>query len=175
MIRPALRADIECLTQLIDTSVRELHRAYYTAAQIELALRKVFGVDTVLVDDQTYFIVEEDGEIVACGGWSKRATLYGGDNFAGRTDDLLDPAREPAKIRAFFVRPSQARRGLASLLLERCEREAAAAGFRRAEMGATLSGVPFYAARGYVETARADVALSPDLTMPIVRMERNLP
>ncbi len=173
-IRRAVRADIDRLTALIEVSVRELQRAYYSPAQIELALGNVFGVDTVLIDDGTYFVIEEAGEIVAGGGWSKRATLCGSDHFTDRSDELLDPATGAAKIRAFFVRPSHARRGLASVLLERCEREAIEAGFRRAEMGATLSGVPFYATRGYAATGRADVALSTAESLPVVLMERSL-
>jgi GNAT superfamily N-acetyltransferase len=151
-----------------------LHTAHYTPAQIELSLANVYEVDTVLIDDGTFYVVEEDGEIVACGGWSKHATLCAGHTLARPADELLDPARDAAKIRAFFVRPSHARRGLASLLLERCEAEARAAGFRRAELGATLSGVPFYAARGYVATARSEVELSDTETLPVVLMQRDL-
>ena len=173
-LRRAERADIERLWTLIDVSVRELHADYYTPEQIELALAEVYEVDTVLIDDGTYFVVEEEGEIVASGGWSKHATLCGGHNFARPADEVLDPATDAAKIRAFFVRPSHARRGLASLLLERCECEARAAGFQRMEMGATLSGVPFYSARGYVEIDRTGVNLSSSETLAVVRMERSL-
>jgi GNAT superfamily N-acetyltransferase len=173
-LRRAERADIDRLWALIDVSVRDLHAAYYTPEQIELALAEVYVVDPVLIDDGTYFVVEEVGEIVASGGWSKHATLCGGHNFVRPADEVLDPATDAAKIRAFFVRPSHARRGLASLLLERCERDARAAGFRRAELGATLSGVPFYAARGYAETGRTGIDLSSAGTLVVVRMERTL-
>jgi GNAT superfamily N-acetyltransferase len=173
-LRRATRADIDRLWTLIDLSVRELHAPYYTPAQIERSLAEVYEVDPVLVDDGTYYVLEEDGELVACGGWSKHTTLCAGHNFARPADERLDPAQDAAKIRAFFVRPSHARRGLASLLLEHCESEARAAGFRRAELGATLSGVPFYAARGYVATADAEVALSSLDALRVVLMERNL-
>jgi GNAT superfamily N-acetyltransferase len=173
-LRRAVHADVGRLRSLIDASVRELHAAYYSSEQIELALAEVYEVDTVLIDDGTYFVVEEDGEIVTSGGWSKHATLCAGHNFARPADEVLDPATDAAKIRAFFVRPTHARRGLASLMLERCESEARAAGFRRAELGATLSGVPFYAARGYVETGRTEVDLSSAETLAVVRMERKL-
>src|SRR5450755_955342 len=134
-LRRAVSADIGRLWTLIESSVCELHTAHYTPAQIELSLANVYEVDTVLIDDGTYYVLEEDGEIVACGGWSKHATLCAGHNFARPADELLDPAQDAAKIRAFFVRPCHARRGLASLLLEHCEAEARAAGFRRAELG----------------------------------------
>jgi GNAT superfamily N-acetyltransferase len=173
-LRRATPAHIDRLWTLIEASVRELHASYYTPAQIERSLAEVYEVDPVLVDDGTYCVLEEDGDLVACGGWSKHATLCAGQNFARPADELLDPARDAAKIRAFFVRPSHARRGLASLLLEHCESEARAAGFRRAELGATLSGVPFYAARGYVATGEAEIELSSLDVLRVVLMERIL-
>ena len=173
-LRRASRSDVPVLAALIERSVRVLHLDLYTPVQIELALAHVFGVDTVLVDDGTYFAVEDGATIVACGGWSKRATLHGGDQFADRPDHLLDPATDAAKIRAFFVRPGCERRGLASLMLERCEYEARAAGFARAELSATLAGVPFYAARGYAEVERGVVPLTDGESMPVVLMERRL-
>ena len=128
--------------------MRELQRQDYTELQIEGALETIFGVDTTLIDDGTYLVVESDSEIVACGGWSKRRTLFGGDRWTRREDDLLDPAVDAAKIRAFFVHPAWARRGVGTLLLESCENAARAAGFRRFEMGATLTGVHLYQRRG---------------------------
>ena len=133
---------------MIERSVRELQRQDYTELQIEGALETIFGVDTTLIDDGTYLVVESDSEIVACGGWSKRRTLFGGDRWTRREDDLLDPAVDAAKIRAFFVHPAWARRGVGTLLLESCENAARAAGFRRFEMGATLTGVHLYQRRG---------------------------
>ena len=167
--------DIPRLQDLIEASVRGLQAQDYTPAQIEGALQSVYGVDTQLIADGTYFAVESDGgEIIACGGWSKRKTLYGGDQYAGREDSLLDPARDAAKIRAFFVHPPWARRGLGSILLEACERAALAAGFTRLEMGATLSGVPFYCAKGFAEIENQSVPLANGETLPIVRMSKEI-
>jgi GNAT superfamily N-acetyltransferase len=136
----------------------------------------VFGVDTQLIEDGTYFVAQAqlDGAQVfaACGGWSKRKTLYGSDHCAGREDALLDPERDAAKIRAFFVHPAWARRGVGSRILEVCEAAALAAGFRRLEMGATLTGVPLYRARGYVEREQREVPLGPGLSLSIVHMEK---
>src|SRR5215472_2468428 len=143
-LRKALPYDIPALTALIDASVRGLQARDYTAEQIDGALRTVYGVDAQLIDDGTYFAVEAPGAIVGCGGWSRRRTLYGGDQCAGREDSLLDPTAEAAKIRAFFVHPDWARRGIGGMILEACESAALAAGFTRFEMGATLTGVPFY-------------------------------
>jgi GNAT superfamily N-acetyltransferase len=135
-------------------------------------------VDTQLIADGTYFIAEsqsEDGlvaDVAGCGGWSKRKTLYGGDQFAGREDSLLDPARDAAKIRAFFVAPRWARRGVGTLILDACESAAIAAGFARLEMGATLSGVAFYEARGYAKLEPLEVPLEHGVQLPIVRMAK---
>jgi len=170
VLRRALSADVPGLNRLIDASVRGLQAADYTAAEIEGALRAVYGVDTQLIADGTYFVVEAEGVLVGCGGWSKRRTLYGGDQFAVREDSLLDPTRDAARIRAFFVDPAWARRGIGSLILEACETAAAAAGFTRLEMGATLTGVPFYRARGYDERERLQVPLPDGASMPVVRM-----
>jgi GNAT superfamily N-acetyltransferase len=174
-LRRAEPADVPNLNALIDASVRGLQAADYTPAQIDAALKAVYGVDTQLIADGTYFIAESAGEIVGCGGWSKRRTLYGGDQFTAREDSLLDPAREPAKIRAFFVHPDWVRRGIASLILEACESAAAAAGFTRLEMGATLTGVPFYSTRGYAQCERIEVPLPEGKSMPVVRMVKVTP
>jgi len=169
-VRPATRADIPRLSQLIERSVRRLQRDDYTEPQIEGALESIFGVDTTLIDDGTYLVVEIESEIVACGGWSKRKTLFGGDRWTQRENDVLDPAIDAAKIRAFFVDPGWARRGLGTLLLESCEHAARAAGFRRFEMGATLTGVRLYERRGYKEVDRVGVPLANGETVPVVRM-----
>ncbi len=146
----------------------------YTREQRARALEVVFGVDTQLVKDGTYFVAEASREgkqeIAGCGGWSKRKTLYGSDHCAGREDDLLDPQHDAAKIRAFFVHPDWARRGIGTRMLEVCEAAAVSAGFRRFEMGATLSGVPLYQARGYVAGERREVPLGPGFTLPIIHM-----
>jgi GNAT superfamily N-acetyltransferase len=177
-IRQAVFSDVPVLQDLIRHSVLGLQGSDYTPEQLELALERVFGVDTQLIEDGTYFVaeakVEEGHALAGCGGWSKRKTLYGSDHCAGREDALLDPQREAAKIRAFFVHPAWARRGVGSRILEVCEAAAAAAGFRRLEMGATLTGVPLYAARGYSEGERREVPLTPGLSLPIVHMEKQL-
>jgi GNAT superfamily N-acetyltransferase len=136
----------------------------------------VYGVDTQLIADGTYFAVgsPDERQIMACGGWSKRKTLYGGDQYAAREDSLLDPERDAAKIRAFFVHPQWARRGLGTLILEACESAATAAGFKRLEMGATLSGVPFYRAKGYAEIENQLVPLANGETLPILRMSKDV-
>lgn len=138
------------LEQLIAASARQLSVGHYDSAQTEAAIAHVFGVDSELVADGTYLVIESDGTIAGCGGWSRRATLFGSDRFAGRASGYVDPDVAPAKIRAFFVAPEFARRGVGSALLEACESAAMAAGFTTAELMATLPGVPFYAARGYV-------------------------
>ncbi len=177
-IRKARAADVPRLREVIEASVRGLQAADYTPAQIEGALASVYGVDSQLIADGTYLVaeMEEAGSakpiIVACGGWSKRKTLYGGDQFAGREDSLLDPARDPAKIRAFFVHPGWARRGIGGLILEACESAAREAGFTRLEMGATLSGVAFYRAKGYAALEPLEVALGNGEALPIIRMAK---
>ena len=169
-LRKAVPEDVAALTALIDRSVRGLQAGDYTASQIEESLRSVYGADTQLIADGTYFVVEASGVIVGCGGWSMRKTLYGGDQFDGREDSLLDPATDAAKIRAFFVDPAWARRGIGAMLLEACEGAAIAAGFRRLEMGATLTGVAFYRAKGYRCAEEIGVAMPNGESLPIVRM-----
>jgi GNAT superfamily N-acetyltransferase len=173
-LRQASPADIPRLREIIEASVRGLQAQDYSPAQIEGALTSVYGVDTQLIADGTYFAVEVDDQVAACGGWSKRRTLYGGDQYAAREDSLLDPHHEAAKIRAFFVHPNWARQGLGTLILEACEKAAIQAGFTRLEMGATLSGIPFYRAKGYVELEKQEVPLANGETLPIVRMAKTL-
>jgi GNAT superfamily N-acetyltransferase len=149
-IRPASLADVAAITALIEISARKVGTQCYTPVQMEAALRGAFGVDTELIRDQTYFVIETaSGSLAACGGWSRRRTLFGGDGRKDRESGCLDPKVDAAKIRAFFVHPDHLRKGLASLLLEHCESKASEAGFRRCELMGTLTGVPFYAARGY--------------------------
>jgi GNAT superfamily N-acetyltransferase len=171
-LRQAISADVPTLRTLIDASVRELQAADYTPAQIEGALQSVYGVDSQLIADGTYFVVEAESAIVGCGGWSKRKTLFGGDRWTGREDALLDPQRDAAKIRAFFVHPRWVRRGIGSMILEACEAAAAAAGFTRCEMGATLTGVPLYRARGYVAMEKLEAPLANGESLTVVRMEK---
>jgi GNAT superfamily N-acetyltransferase len=155
---------------VIERSVRELQRADYSELQIAGALETIFGVDTTLIDDETYLVADIEREIVACGGWSKRETLFGGDRWTQRDNDLLDPAVDAAKIRAFFVHPNWARGGLGTLLLESCENAARAAGYRRFELGATLTGVHLYRRHRYKEVDRIEVLLANGQTVPVVRM-----
>jgi GNAT superfamily N-acetyltransferase len=183
-IRLATPADVPVLREIIDASVRGLQAQDYTPSQLESALKTVYGVDSRLIADGTYFAVESASPemkaddrhriIVGCGGWSRRKTLYGGDVWAGREDTLLDPKTDAAKIRAFFVHPAWARRGIGGLILDACESAAIAAGFRRLEMGATLTGVPFYLAKGYVELEHIAVPLEHGDALPIVRMAKDV-
>ena len=149
-LRKATLADIPALKELIARSARGLSTDEYRAEQIEGALQGAFGVDSQLLADETYFVIEDLGRIVACGGWSFRSTLFGGDARVGRDSSILDPKLKPAKIRAFFVDPGHARRGLGSLLLDHCENQARAFGYAGVELMATLPGAKLYAARGYV-------------------------
>lgn len=176
-IRLAEETDTSVLGALIEASVRGLQREDYTAMQIERALQKVFGVDSQLIADGTYFLVETESEtplIVGCGGWSKRKTLYGGDHWTRREDELLDPREDAAKIRAFFVHPDWARQGIGTLILDASESAAQEAGFTRFEMGATLTGVPLYLARGYTAIEEITVPLDESVSMAVVRMEKRL-
>jgi GNAT superfamily N-acetyltransferase len=177
-VRRATMDDIPRLRKVIEASVRGLQAEDYSAAQIDGALRSVYGVDSQLIADGTYFVAEQTSEngplIVGCGGWSKRRTLYGGDQYTGREDSLLDPAREGAKIRAFFVHPRWARRGIGGLILQVCEDAARIAGFTRLEMGATLSGIAFYRAKGYAEVENEAVPLGNGETLLIVKMAKLL-
>jgi predicted N-acetyltransferase YhbS len=176
-IRTATPADVPRLREVIEASVRGLQADDYSPAQIEGALQSVYGVDSQLIADGTYLVAEvsephKQSEIVACGGWSKRNTLYGGDQYAAREDSLLDPAHDAAKIRAFFVHPRWARRGIGGRILEACENAAREAGFTRLEMGATLSGVAFYCAKGYAEVENQKVPLSNGEALAIVKMSK---
>ena len=191
-IRKAVPADVPALQRLIEASVRELQAADYTSQQMEGALESVFGVDSQLIADGTYLVAEArardktlDAEnvgelknsgpewsIAGCGGWSKRKTLYGGDRFAEREDSLLDPKRDAAKIRAFFIHPAWARRGVGSKVLEACEAAAREAGFSRYEMGATLTGAKLFGVKGYVAVKKIEVPLKNGLTLPVIHMAK---
>jgi GNAT superfamily N-acetyltransferase len=171
-IRLAREDDVPALRSLIALSVRGLQAMHYTPTQMEGALASVFGVDTQLILDGTYFVVEADGQLAACGGWSKRRTLYGGDQAVNREDSLLDPSHDAARIRAFFVHPSFARRGIGTQLLKACEDAACAQGFTRFELASTLPGVPLYAARGYVAGERFDIPLSNGESLGILQMSK---
>ena len=173
-IRKARLDDRDAIQELIAASARGLSQAAYSNQQIESAISDVFGVDTSLIADGTYFVAEHDDELVGCGGWSKRKTLFGGDQFATRDTTQLDPKSEPAKIRAFFVHPQWARKGLAQAILSRCEAEARAAGFRSVELMATLPGVKFYAACEYQESEQFDYEMASGGMLPLVPMRKEL-
>ncbi len=178
-LRLATEADIPKLHALIEASVRGLQAGDYTPAQIEGALGTVLGLDTQLIADRTYFIADsldrnaKQQSCAGCGGWSKRKTLFGSDRGPGREPDLLDPATDAAKVRAIFVHPDFARRGLGSLILAAVENAARQAGFRRFEMGSTLTGVPLYRLKGYVEVERIAVPLGNGEALPVVRMVKS--
>lgn len=173
-LRPATLEDRAALEALIARSARELSAGDYTPQQVEGALRGAFGVDTQLIVDGTYFVIESAGQIVGCGGWSYRRTLFGSDTRAERDASELDPAVDAAKIRAFFIDPSHARRGLGTLLLNKCESEAAARGFSRAEMMATLPGRKLYAARGYSPVGQVSYAVAPGVDIDFIPMHKAL-
>lgn len=173
-IRKARLEDRDAIQKLIAASARGLSQTDYSNEQIEAAICDVFGVDTSLIADGTYFVAERDGELIACGGWSKRKTLFGGDQFATRDATELDSQSEPAKIRAFFVHPEWARKGIAQAILFRCEAEARAAGFLSVELMATLPGVKFYLACGYEESERFDYEMASGATLPLVPMRKKL-
>jgi GNAT superfamily N-acetyltransferase len=178
-IRVATMDDAPRLRSLIALSVRELQKADYTPEQLAVAVETVFTLDTQLVTDGTYFVIETQSEpgpsdLIACGGWSRRQTLCGGDHHALRNDAYLDPHTDAARIRAFFIHPSWARRGLGSRLLAHCEQVAEAAGFTRFEMAATLTGAPLYKARGYQVVEETTVPLRESMRLPVVMMARKL-
>jgi len=170
--------DLPALAALIEASVRGLQVHDYTREQIDGALGTVLGLDTQLVADGTYFVMEAkntDGfsSLAGCGGWSHRKTLFGSDHAPVREPNFLDPAKDAAKIRAFFIHPDWARRGLGTIILAACESAARAAGFSRFEMGATLTGVPLYLARGYQIVEHIEVPLPNGAVLPIVRMAKS--
>lgn len=172
-IRLACLRDVPALERLIPLSVRGLQSTVYSPEQIEAALGLVFAVDRQLIRDGTYYVVEQDGVVIACGGWSRRRAVCGGDPLRG-DDESLDPAKEPGRIRAFFVHPEYARRGIGRALLLTCENAMRAAGFCEAILVATLAGEPIYASNGYVVLEQESVPLTGGLALPVVRMGRPL-
>ena len=186
-LRLAAPEDVPVLRRLIEASVRALQTEDYTPAQIEGALKTVFGVDSQLIADGTYIVAETPARqeetahrtgttstwaIVGCGGWSKRKTLFGSDHWTGREDSLLDPRHDAAKIRAFFIHPAWARQGVGTMLLQACEKAAHAAGFTRYEMGATLTGAKLFSVRGYVAVEPISIPLRNGETLPVIHMEK---
>jgi N-acetylglutamate synthase-like GNAT family acetyltransferase len=175
IIRKATLHDQSKIERLIAKSVRGLSREDYDERQIELSIKSVFGVDAELILDETYFVAETDGKIVGCGGWSKRKTLYGASRYQlSRDSEELDPERDAAKIRAFFIHPDWARKGIGTAILEACEREAKCFGFQSAEMMSTLPGVKLYAVCGYAGTERVSVPVGEGVEIECVRMSKKL-
>ena len=187
-LRLAVPQDIPTLRELIEASARGLQAQDYTSAQIEGALKTVFGVDSQLIADGTYIVAEAEAGsgdrtgaanaspgliIIGCGGWSKRKTLYGSDHWTGREDALLDPLRDAAKIRAFFIHPDWARRGVGSMILKACEDAARSAGFTRYEMGATLTGAKLFGAKGYIAVKPISIPLANGESLPVIHMEKH--
>jgi GNAT superfamily N-acetyltransferase len=166
--------DIPFLNEMIALSVRGLSKDYNTPLQIESSIKYIFGVDTQLVKDGTYYVAELDGVIVGCGGWSKRNTLYGGDQFKEIEDPLLDPNIDAARIRAFFVHPDYARRGIGTHIINVCETAAQNNGFKSFELGATLPGVPLYLAMGYNTVERINTPLPDGVPWEIVKMRKEI-
>jgi GNAT superfamily N-acetyltransferase len=173
-VRKATLAERVEIARLIAESARGLSLADYSAEQVEAALGGVFGVDTELIADGTYFVADAGGTLVGCGGWSKRRTLFGGDRYGAREAGELDPQVDAAKIRAFFVHPAWARQGIARAILARCEAEAARAGFRALELMATLPGVRLYAAQGYEAGERVEYELGDGVRIELVPMRKEL-
>ena len=174
-LRVATMSDVQSLNALIAASARQLSAGFYSPEQVEALIVHVFGVDTQLIDDGTYYVIgdaDRQHGPMAAGGWSFRRTLYGGDQAKSGEDTRLNPASDAARIRAFFVHPQFARRGLGRQLYAECERAARAAGFRRMELMATMPGVPLYAALGFSAIEPTSVRLAGDVDVPLVRMER---
>jgi GNAT superfamily N-acetyltransferase len=173
-VRVSTEDDLPAIRELIPLSVRGLSGGYYTPRQIESAIRYVFGPDTQLIADGTYFVAERGGVLAGCGGWSMRRTLYGGDQAKEADDPRLDPSAEAARIRAFFVHPGHARRGVASAIYRACVDAARAAGFRSLELMATLPGEPLYRAFGFHAVEPVESTLPDGVGVPFVRMTRGL-
>jgi GNAT superfamily N-acetyltransferase len=171
-VRKARLDEIEILEELIARSVMALQGHDYTIEQRQGALGTVFGVDRQLIHDGTYYAVEAGSEIIACGGWSRRKTLFGSDAIAGNNDSELNPEQDAARIRAFFVDSSWARRGIGSRILDVCEADARAYGFKRFELVATLTGEPFYRTKGFEPMERYATPLPNGLHLPVVRMAK---
>ena len=173
-IRKATLSDRPAISRLIKDSARSLSREDYSDAQIEGAIATVFGVDTNLILDATYFVADHNGELIGCGGWSRRKTLFGGDQYATRDGSYLDPRIEPAKIRAFFIHPQHARKGIARAILAACENEAKEAGFRSLELMSTLPGLKFYRACGYEGDRGVELSVGEGITIGLVPMRKAL-
>ncbi|MFZ5610218.1 MAG: GNAT family N-acetyltransferase [Pseudomonadota bacterium] len=171
--RLATHRDIPALSALMDAAIRQLLPAYLPPEAVAASFA-VMGLDSQLIEDRTYFVIEHERSIVGCGGWSRRATLYGGDGAQGRDAALLDPERDAARIRAMYTHPDWTRRGIGRLILRLCEAAAGKAGFKRCALAATLAGAPLYRACGYVEVARLHSPTPSGVAVPLIHMEKSL-
>lgn len=171
--RLAIPADMPALQQLMTAAIRGLLPQFLSPEKVEASFA-VMGVDSQLIEDGTYFVLEEGGVMAGCGGWSRRATLFGHNHTAGRDSRLLDPLREPARVRAMYTAPLFVRRGVGRQILQLCEAAARAEGFSRTELGATKGGEPLYRACGYIEIERMEVPTPGGITVPITRMGKQL-
>jgi GNAT superfamily N-acetyltransferase len=172
-LRPASAADIPLLNQLANSAIEDLLKPYLTAEQI-FASHEIMGIDTQLIEDGTYFVVELNGTVVGCGGWSRRVTHFGGDHSPGRDGRLLDPESEPARVRAMYTLPVYARRGIGRAVLARCEEAVAHEGFKSVELVATMSGVPLYRACGYRDREAFEEQTPSGIGVPLLRMRKEL-
>jgi GNAT superfamily N-acetyltransferase len=172
--RLATTDDVPNIAALIERSARALSVGYYTAAEAEAAIEYVFGVDTQLIADQTYYVIDAPNGLAAAGGWSRRRTLFGGDQMKAADDPLLDPTVDAARIRAFFVDPAWARRGLATALYNECADSALAEGFRMLELMGTAPGEPLYERLGFVVRERVALSLPGGISLKLARMNRDI-
>lgn len=173
-LRLAVPEDLQALRALMNAAIGELLNPFLSPEEVAASF-EIMGLDSQLVADGTYFVVEEDGALAGCGGWSRRATLFGGDHSAGRDAALLDPARDAARVRAMYTHPDHVRKGVGRLILDACESAAAGEGFTRCEMAATMAGEPLYRACGYTEIERFSASTSKGIEVPLVRMGKALP
>jgi GNAT superfamily N-acetyltransferase len=174
-VRKAKLSDQTEIEMLISNSVRGLSKDDYNERQIELSIQSVFGVDTELIDDETYFVAEVNGQIIGCGGWSKRKTLYGASRYEdSRNSEELNPKTDSAKIRAFFIHPDFARKGIGTAILEACENAAKSYGFRSAEMMSTLPGVKLYSVCGYTGDEQVKIPVGENVDIICIKMSKNL-
>lgn len=170
-LRLAQAPDAPALTRLMERSIRRLLEPFLPPEGVEASF-EIMGLDSQLIADGTYYVVELDGRIVASGGWSRRATLFGGDHTQGRDAALLDPAREAARVRAMYTDPDFARRGFGRMILDACEAAALAEGFAACELAGTLAGVPLYRARGYQVVEPFEVISTKGVRVPLARMRK---
>jgi GNAT superfamily N-acetyltransferase len=173
-LRLAVPEDLPALSGLMNAAIGELLNPFLPPDEVAASF-EIMGLDSQLVADGTYFVVEDDEALAGCGGWSRRATLFGGDHSAGRDAALLDPTRDAARVRAMYTHPDHVRKGVGRVILAACERAAAGEGFTRCEMAATLAGEPLYRACGYHEIERFSASTSRGIAVPLVRMGKALP